>query len=192
MTNEIPVEGFYLENHQGTSNKFYTILAAGDGTLVFAWGRIGQKGQHKIQHLAPSNSAWDAAEKQMRSKMGRGYERAEGSSRFTVNPSLLITCRTDGDAGPLLREFYRSREAPIFAQASATTMSQYDSFVDTAQELLENAHTLPFDDVYAKFEELDETWKELEAKHATAQTAVNIVQQILQQRLMSGDLTGAK
>lgn len=53
--------------------KFYTVEVNGRVVLM-TWGRIGTKGQHKIEVFASDRSAAQFSNDKVESKLNRGYE----------------------------------------------------------------------------------------------------------------------
>lgn len=191
MNTDIAVEGWYLENHDDANNhhKYYTVLVADNGVLVFAWGRIGTKGQFKIQKLSSRNDAHTLGMKQFYSKRGRSYEPVSEGVAFTVTSDEVDRACESGDASFLTRQFHTARMAPMFEQDKQAVITHYDDLLTKAQALMDTAGTQNFDAVYGQFEELQATWATLEDKHSETATTVSILSMMLQQRLLTGALS---
>jgi predicted DNA-binding WGR domain protein len=192
-SNDVAVCGWYLEYNNDEigktgSHKHYTILSADDGTVVFAWGRIGTRGQSTVKSV-DTFSAFDVAGKQRHAKMSRGYK-PEGPQdvKFVVDRLLLVRAR-NGDVSGLVQEFHRARKGPQFEGDKDATLKHYDSFSRKAQVLIDEASRLPFDEVFATYEDLQAAWGELQKAHREADASIQIATAVLNQRLLSGDLT---
>jgi predicted DNA-binding WGR domain protein len=194
---DIPVTGWYLELHDDTRNhhKYYTVLSAEDGTVIYAWGRVGTKGQSKVLKVDPFSSD-DTAGRQKHSKMAKGYQSSGPQDvRFVAPSGSLATARTQGSnttndgTASVIQAFFKARTGPQFAGDKDATIAAYGTFTKKAERLIDEAATKPFEEVYGTFEELQEAWKELVEQHDQAGATIQIVSGLLRQRLLSGDLT---
>lgn len=190
------ITGWYLELHDDTQNhhKYYTVLSSDDGTIIYAWGRVGTKGQSKVLRVDTFSSD-DTATRQKHTKMAKGYlEQGPQGIKFPA-PAELATARTqsgnttnEGTAA-VLRAFFAARTGPQFEGDKAGALQHYKAFTKKAQVLIEEASTKPFEEVFGTYEELKDAWAELVSEHDQAGASIQIVTALLNQRLMSGDLT---
>lgn len=62
----------YFEFVEGTSSKFYEVSTEGNAVTV-RYGRIGTEGQSQTKTFADADAAAKHAEKQIASKLAKGY-----------------------------------------------------------------------------------------------------------------------
>ena len=63
----------YFEFVEGTSSKFWEVSTCGN-TVTVRFGRIGTSGQTQTKTLADAATAIQHAEKQVASKIAKGYQ----------------------------------------------------------------------------------------------------------------------
>lgn len=188
MSDNIDVRGWYLENRNGSHQKFYTVLIASNGYVVTAWGRIGAQGQSKIQKLAPSD-ATDVGLRQVFSKKTGGYTALTDDLLFAVASEVLTQAGANQQTAPLTRLFAEARTKPAFQGEKDAALKHYDDFTEKAQALLANASGRSFDEVWGEFEELQAAWQALDDKHSETRVTVDLCRAQLGQALMSGNLS---
>lgn len=188
MATPVPVTGWHLTNTIGSHRKFYTVLIADNGVVVTAWGRIGSAGQSKIDKLPEYKDAEALGKRQVYGKQTGGYQVITDQFTFTINDDVLGNACARSMAQPLLQAFEAAKNDPAFAGERQVVMKYYDEFVAKAQRLLNDGER-PFEEVHAEFEELKEAWNHLSDKHDEVRVTVDLAEQLLAQRLMSG-MTG--
>lgn len=190
MGKQVAVTGWHMQYKDLASNhsKFYTVLIADDGVVVTAWGRIGTKGQDKIQKLPQFADADHVGKRQLYSKRSKGYESVHEDVKFTMDEDLINKACEAGDSSQMTREFFKAVSAPQFDGDKSAVFGHYDEFVAKAQRLMDGASNRPFDAVFAEFDQLKAAWAEIDDKHAEASVTVSMIDQVLNQRLMSGSL----
>lgn len=185
---QIPIVGWYLENRIGNHSKFYTVLVADNGVVALAWGKIGTQGQSKIQKLPTHDAADDVGRRQVYAKKSKGYSAVHSEVKFTMDGDELARACSLNDAFALTRTFAKALREPQFQGDAQAVAKHYDDFVAKAQRLMDKAGSMPFDAVYADFEELEAAWNEINDKHSEAETTLSLTKAILQQSLLSGSL----
>lgn len=185
MATPIPVTGWHLTNTIGDHNKFYTVLIAENGVVVTAWGRIGSAGQQKIDKLMSFKDAEALGKRQLYSKQTGGYQVITDEFTFTIDDDALLNACARTMAAPLLKAFEDAKNDPAFAGDTQVVMKYYDEFVVKAQRLLNDGER-PFEEVHAEFEDLKTSWTALTDKHDEVKVTVDLAEQLLAQRLMSG------
>lgn len=183
--NETAVTGWYLENTI-SGHKFYTVLISDNGVVTTSWGKIGTNGQSKVQRLTEVSEARDIGMRQVYSKKSRGYVMVSDEIKFVVPTQTLNDACSQNSASGLDRIFHKARREPRFDGDKKAVFQHYDGFVEQAHKLLERVGKATFDDLYGEFEDLKKAWEELDDKHAEAATTVSIVEQMLQQALLTG------
>lgn len=184
----IPVVGYHLENRIGNHLKFYTVLIADNGVVVTAWGRIGTRGQNRIQKFAALGDAEALGMRQVYAKQTGGYAVVTSSFKFAIEADALNAACQRGQGDDLTQRFHRALREPQYEGDKQVVMKHYDDFVDRAQRLMNEASTRTFEQVYAEFEELEKAWSAISDKHDQAEATISLTKQMLSQRLMSGTL----
>jgi predicted DNA-binding WGR domain protein len=108
-------ETIYLELSQEIgSHKFYEVIIS-DKTLSIRYGRIGTQGTQKITELASAEKAQHTAEKKIREKIRKGYERAVSGlrkKRAITRRTITSTGSTVKTKAPILWKF--NTKSPAF------------------------------------------------------------------------------
>lgn len=183
---DVRVTGWYLEQRNPAANvaKQYTVLIGEDGTLVLAWGRIGQEGQKKV-HRLPFASAEAQGKKQLYAKQSGGYSVVQDEFVFAVDSEVLDeACRRELP-NPVIRAFHAARTDPRYVGEQKSVIKHYDDFVAKAQRLLQEAGDRPFEDVFNEFEELTSAWEAITEAHDAAEVTIGLTKQMLSQRLFA-------
>lgn len=184
---DIAMTGWYLTYQQGTSNKYYRVTVSDNGLVTMTWGRIGSAGQSKVQNLESYADAAAIGKRQAYSKAAKGYTMVHEDFPFTATPGQVSDAIESQDPGTLNQLFAVAARTPRFETDTTAVLDNYDSFVDKAQNLIETVNTAPIDKTYDAFEELTESWKEIDDRHATVATTIALVEQLLQQALLGGN-----
>lgn len=188
MSVQVPTTGWYLENRVGSHKKFYTVLIAENGVVVTAWGRIGTQGQSKIQKFPEFKDAEALGKRQVYSKQTGGYSALAEDFKLTIDSDVLNAACQNESPAILTRLFHEARNNPQFAGDTEVVLKHYEDFVKKAQRLLDTAGDRNFEEVFNEFDELKTTWKTISDKHDEVAVTVNLAEQLLSQRLMSGAL----
>lgn len=190
---QLKTRGWYLEHKDGGHFKFYTVILVEDGTVVNHWGRIGGKGQHKIEKLPPSR-AHTAALRKVAEKESKGYEFRHEDIAFTLDERDVDGANGIGRAGPdaprLTMLFDKALRDPKFTGDKEAVLVGYDAFLAKAQKMMDsvNSPATTFESVSNDFEELKASWAEIDDKHSLASTTLNLTSQMLMKALMDGKL----
>lgn len=188
MSQMMTVEGYHLENRTGNSSKFYTVLIADNGVVVLNWGRIGTQGQSKIQSLPSRADAEAVGKRQVYSKQTRGYMAVADAVKFTVETVTVEAAASNDAPHRLLWAFGEARTSPQFEGEKESVTSHYDDLLVKAQALMDGASDRDFGEVVAEYEELKSTWAEISNKHDQTKITLELTEQMLGQRIMSGAL----
>lgn len=119
-TNTTQVGGTTITKIGGSERKFYRVFVAGT-TEVRQWGRIGATGQFKIIEHPGKRAAEASAEKQVGTKIGKGYG-ARRDVAFSVKNEVL-TLR-GSQLGRALSASYEAAEANADVDAPAPDYSE--------------------------------------------------------------------
>lgn len=188
---QLKARGWYLEHRDAGHFKFYTVILVEDGTVVYHWGKIGTKGQHKIERLAYSSAQLGALRK-IAEKESKGYEFRHEDLAFTLDERDVEGAngvgRVNPDPGRLTLLFDRALRDPKFTGDKDSVLVGYDAFLGKAQTLMDRAATTTFESVMNDFEELKAAWTEIEDKHSLAATTISMTESLLMQALISGKL----
>lgn len=190
---QLKTRGWYLEHRDSGHFKFYTVILVEDGTVVNHWGRIGDKGQHKIEKLAPSR-AITAALRKIAEKEGRGYEFRHEDIAFTLAERDVDGANGIGrertDAPRLTMLFDKALRDPKFTGDKEAVLVGYDAFLTKAQKMMDtvNQPSTTFESVSNDFDELKASWAEIDDKHSLAKTTLDLTSQMLMQAMMDGKL----
>ncbi|NUS02036.1 MAG: WGR domain-containing protein [Nonomuraea sp.] len=183
--------GWTLENRDAGHFKFYTAILVENGTAVFHWGRIGTRGQHKLELLS-QGSAERAVLRKVHEKASKGYEYRHDDVAWTVDERDVEGAqglgRERNDPGRLTMLFDRALRDPKFTGDKQAVLVGYDAFLDKAQGLMDRAATMPFESVMNDFEELKQSWVEIADKHSLAATTIGMTEQLLMKALVEGRL----
>lgn len=183
-----PVEGYYLEKHDDSSNthKFYTTIVTDNGVAVIAWGRVGTAGQSQIHKFQTRKDAEVLALKKVYAKQSEGYDLLVDKLKFVIDTDEIMRACERQNPQYLLNTFGKARTEPQFAVEQEVVLRHYDDFMAKARHLLETAADRPFDEVHAEYEELGKAWEAIDDRHALVSTTVDLVKQTMFSRLMGG------
>ncbi|MDN8806865.1 WGR domain-containing protein, partial [Staphylococcus aureus] len=67
------VDIYRLTFQSGSSNKFYNVYIAEDGTVVLRWGRMHTHGQSSVSAMPTYDDAVDLGMRQVYAKKSKGY-----------------------------------------------------------------------------------------------------------------------
>ena len=188
VQNQLKARGWTLEHRDAGHFKFYTALYVEGGVAVYHWGRIGTKGQHKIDQ----NTSMTAVLRKVHEKESKGYEYRHEDVAWVVDERDVEGANGLGrerpDPGRLTMLFDRALRDPKFTGDKEAVLIGYDAFLDKAQSLMDRAATMPFESVMNDFEELKQSWAEIADKHSLAETTIGMTQGMLMQALIDGKL----
>lgn len=188
---DLNLTGWHLEYRVAASNsfKFYTVVIAENGVVVTVWGRIGTRGQGKIQKLPDHSSADDVGKKQLYAKKSKGYVTVLDAVNFTMSvEEVTQALRVPGDVHAFTRVLHVVSREPAYEKDKKAVATYYDQFVNRAQSLMTTAGDRPFEEVMAEFRELKEAWATIDKKHGEAMVTIGLINQMLTERLASGSL----
>ncbi len=186
---EIAAAGWHLENHQPGHDKFYTVIVTDNGAVSLSWGRNGTRGQSKVQKFPTRADAESVALRQVYAKQAKGYEPVQSNVKFLISDAVVTSASRASDASGMVRELHRAMREPQYEGHKRSVLTHYDEFVAKAQSLMSKAASMPFEAVYAEFEELRDSWAEIAKKHDEAAVTIGLTEQMLFKSLMEG---GAK
>lgn len=185
-TDLIQVTAWKLHFADGNSDKFYHVYALANGTLILHWGRAGTSGQTKIENYTP-DEAQIIAKRQVYAKAGKGYKMEVDAFAFTSNSNTVSRVQSGWGAGQLGLEMNTALKENQFTQQQRLVTTHYDTFIEQTSQVLDAAAKgEDFDALLEHWQRLSEAWSELDSKHQHAQTAVNLVQQVVGQAMMKG------
>lgn len=194
MTEKIPARGWYLEHRDGGHFKFYTVIATDNGVVVNHWGRIGTRGQFKIEQQSGKSSAIGVAERKVYDKAGKGYEMVHEAVVFQLDErdieGALGVGRVNADPARLTLLFDKVLRSPQFTGEKDGVLGNYEVFIKKAEAVMSAAQspTTTFDRVMSDYDELEQAWKEIEDRHSLAETTVSFAKQLVAQAMLSGKL----
>lgn len=183
----VPIVGWHLTqiNLATNTNKFYDVFLADDGTVAIQWGRIGSVGQCKVEFLDYDHAA-DIALRQVHTKAAKGYKKVVEEFKFTIEDRLLQQSVEYQGVQAIQQAFAVAQRDGKYTGATEAVFQHYDSFVDDAQALMDRAATLDVGEVMDEWAQIQASWTELDAKHATAATTLDLTRQMVTSKLMGG------
>lgn len=190
---QLKSRGWYLEHRDGGHFKFYTVIVVEDGTVVHHWGKIGTKGQHKIQKLSPSAALTNGMRK-VAEKHGKGYEFRHEDIAFPLDERDVDGAngvgRVNPDPGRLTLLFDKALRDPKFTGDKEAVLVGYDAFLDKAQKMMDSVSSplTTFESVSNDFDELKASWAEIDDRHSLAKTTLEMTGEMLMTALMNGKL----
>lgn len=187
-TIQVPAVGWYLENTTPGHSKYYLITVTDSGVVTLSWGRIGTRGQCKVQKFPTFDDAQDVAMRQLYAKASKGYRKVHSDIKFTIDLDALERVCTNQAADEITRQFWAAQRQPQFDGDRQAVLIHYDQFVEKAQTLMNNATSMPFEAVYNDFEELEKAWTEIDERHSSASTTIELTRKMLHQALLNGGL----
>lgn len=180
--NRVTATGWYLEHRAGTHFKFYTVIQTPD-VLITHWGRIGTKGQVKLD---TSQTSISSARKIVTNKLNKGYEVRQDAVEFPVYDEDVEGTLIRNDPRRMVTLFDAALRDPKFTGERDNLVDGYDHLLKKCQTMMDRAATQPFESVFNDFEELKAAWKVIEDKHSLAKTTMETTEQMLAQALLQG------
>lgn len=185
-TDTTPTVGWHIEHHDAGHFKFYTALVFGS-QVVFHWGRIGTAGSPpQIKTFPTPAQARAAAEKKLQEKIHKGYEWIQQDFEFTLDTRDIEWAIEKNEPRRLTLLFDRAQRDPKFARGKESVLDEYDAFLAQAQHLMDRAASSNFDSVMNDFEELEQSWAEIEDRHSLASTTIEMTKTALKRALLAG------
>lgn len=176
------VDAYYLTYKDGRSNKFYEVLITEDGTTILHWGRIHTAGQSSVSVMGSYDDAHDVAMRQVYAKKSKGYNQ-DRADKFVVD-SEIVRWAKEGNPSRLFDAIVESRREGQFTGLKEAVLTHYKDFADQAQNLMNRADGMDFEEVSNEFDELKKVWEEIQDKHSEVQTVLSLAEATFMRKLL--------
>lgn len=176
------VDAYYLTYRDGRSNKFYEVLITEDGTTILHWGRIHTAGQSSVSVMGSYEDAHDVAMRQVYAKKSKGYNQ-DRADKFVIDTEIVRWAK-EGNPARLFEAIAQSRAEGKFSGLKDAVLTHYKDFADQAQNLMNRADSMEFEQVSDEFDELKAVWEEIKDKHAEVETVLSLAEATFMRKLM--------
>lgn len=127
----------------GSSRKFYTVRAYSDGTYEFLWGRIGSRGQKKVQRTYSGDAAIRKADEQFAKKRAKGYKEVQPLELLAR--TLEDENEIEEDKGLGVAEIRVPNQWAMFSAAGNRRLKKLaEKFVEKLNRLRTSYNTIPY------------------------------------------------
>lgn len=179
---KIVVDLYHLTYQSGTSNKFYNVYIAEDGTCVLRWGRIGTHGQSSVSVLPTYDEGHDLAMRQVYAKKSKGYTQ-QHSSKYVIDAQHVKWAK-EGNPDSLFGAIDTAAREGAFTGVRDAVLTHYADLAEKAQSIMARADGMDFEAVSNEYDQLKEVWGEIQERHAEIQVTMSIAEATFARKLL--------